>query len=37
MSEQHVYDQVMKAQGFAIEIEHILSNIFECDRLGFGG
>ena len=37
MSEQQVRDQVMKAQSFAVEIEHILSNIFECDRFGFGG
>lgn len=37
MSEEQIHDQVMKAQGFAIEIEHILSNIFECDRYGFGG
>lgn len=27
----------MKAQGYAVEIEHILSNIFECERFGFGG
>lgn len=30
MSEEQIYDQVMKAQGFAIEIEHILSSIFVC-------
>lgn len=30
MSEQHVRNQVMKAQNFAVEFEHILSNIFEC-------
>ena len=37
MSEQQIRDQAMKAQSFAVEIEHILSNIFECDRFGFGG
>lgn len=37
MSEKQIQEQVMKAQGFAVEIEHILSNIFECDRFGFGG
>ena len=37
MSEQQVCDQGMEAQRFAIEIEHILSNIFECGRFGFGG
>lgn len=37
MSEEQIHDQVMKSQGFAIEIDHILSDIFECDRYGFGG
>lgn len=37
MSQEQIQEQVMKAQSFAIEIEHILSNIFECDRYGFGG
>lgn len=37
MSEKQIQEQVMKAQGFAVEIEHILSNIFECERFGFGG
>ena len=26
-----------KAQGYAITIEHILCDIFECERFGFGG
>ena len=25
------------AQGYAINIEHILCNVFECERFGFGG
>lgn len=37
MSQEQIQAQVMRAQGFAVEIEHILSNIFECDRYGFGG
>ena len=37
MSQEQIQAQVMKAQGFAVEIEHILSNIFECERFGFGG
>lgn len=30
-------EQVMKSQGYAVEIEMILRNIFKCDRFGFGG
>lgn len=30
-------EQVMKAQSYAVEIEMILRNIFNCDRFGFGG
>lgn len=30
-------EQMMKAQGYAVEIEMILRNIFKCDRFGFGG
>lgn len=37
MSQEQIQAQVMRAQGFAVEIEHILSNIFECERYGFGG
>lgn len=37
MSQEQIQSQVMKAQGYAVEIEHILSNIFECERFGFGG
>ena len=37
MSQEQIQAQVMRAQGFAVEIEHILSSIFECDRFGFGG
>lgn len=37
MSQEQIQAQVMRAQGFAVEIEHILSNIFECARYGFGG
>lgn len=28
---------VMRSQAFAIRIEHILRNVFECDRGGLGG
>ena len=28
---------VMRAQSYAVEIEHILWNIFGCERFGFGG
>lgn len=37
MSKEQIQEQVMKAQGYAVEIEHSLSRIFECDRYGFGG
>lgn len=37
MSEEQVQGQLMKAQGYAVEIEIILRNIFKCDRFGFGG
>ena len=37
MSKEQIQEQVMKAQGYAVEIEHSLSSIFECDRYGFGG
>lgn len=37
MSEEQVQGQLMKAQGYAVEIEMILRNIFKCDRFGFGG
>lgn len=37
MSEKQIQEQVMKAQGYAVDIEHILCNIFECNRYGFGG
>lgn len=37
MNQEQIQAQVMRAQGFAVEIEHILSNIFECERYGFGG
>lgn len=30
-------EHMMKAQGYAVEIEMILRNIFKCDRFGFGG
>lgn len=30
-------EQLMKAQSYAVEIEMILRNIFNCDRFGFGG
>ena len=30
-------EQMMKAQGYAVDIEMILRNIFKCDRFGFGG
>ncbi len=26
-----------RAQGYAINIEHILCNVFDCERFGFGG
>lgn len=26
-----------RAQGYAVSIEHILCNVFGCDRFGFGG
>lgn len=37
MSEEQIQSQLMKAQGYAVEIEKILRNIFKCDRFGFGG
>ncbi len=37
MSEKQIQSQLMKAQGYAVEIEMILRNIFKCDRFGFGG
>lgn len=37
MSEEQIRSQMMKAQGYAVEIEHILRCIFDCDRYGFGG
>lgn len=37
MSEEQIQSQLMKAQGYAVEIEMILRNIFKCDRFGFGG
>ncbi len=30
-------EQMMKAQGYAVEIEMILRSIFNCERFGFGG
>ncbi len=30
-------EQMMKAQGYAVEIEMILRSIFKCEQLGFGG
>lgn len=30
-------EQMIKAQGYAVEIEIILRNIFKCERFGFGG
>ena len=37
MSEEQIQSQMMKAQGYAVDIEHILRRIFDCDRYGFGG
>lgn len=37
MSQEQIQSQVMKSQGYAVEIEWILRNVFECDRCGFGG
>lgn len=37
MSEEQIRAQMMKSQGYAVEIEHILRRIFDCDRYGFGG
>lgn len=37
MSDEQIQNQVIKAQGYAVEIEMILFNIFKCDRFGFGG
>lgn len=37
MSQEQIQEQVMKAQGYAVEIEMILRKVFECDYLGFGG
>lgn len=37
MSKEQVQSQLMKAQGYAVEIEMILRNIFKCERFGFGG
>lgn len=30
-------EQMIKAQGYAVEIEMILRSIFKCERFGFGG
>lgn len=30
-------DFVMQSQSWAVDIEHILSKIFNCERFGFGG
>lgn len=30
-------EQMLKAQGYAVEIEMILRSIFNCERFGFGG
>ena len=30
-------EQMMKSQGYAVEIEMILRSIFKCEQLGFGG
>ena len=32
-----VNHQGAHAQGYAVSIEHILCNVFECERLGFSG
>ncbi len=37
MSQEQIQEQLMKAQGYATEIEHILWDIFNCERYGFGG
>ncbi|MBR3969859.1 MAG: hypothetical protein IKJ87_02135 [Ruminococcus sp.] len=37
MNNEQIQNQLMKAQGYAVEIEMILRNIFKCDRFGFGG
>lgn len=37
MSQEQIQEQVVKAQGYAVEIEHILWEIFNCERYGFGG
>jgi hypothetical protein len=31
------HDQIMKAQAYAVSIEHDMRKIFGCDRGGFGG
>ena len=36
MNNEQIQNQLMKAQGYAVEIEMILRNIFKCDRFGFG-
>ena len=30
-------NSVMRSQSYAVSIEHILCNIFSCERYGFGG
>lgn len=35
MNEEQNQDQILKAQGYAVEIELILRGIFKCDRFGF--
>ncbi len=37
MNSEKAKEQVMKAQGYAVEIEHSLRRVFECERFGFGG
>ena len=37
MSQEQIKKQVMLSQSFAVEIEHILCRIFNCNRYGFGG
>ena len=37
LREEQIQSQIMKAQGYAVDIEHVLRRIFDCDRYGFGG
>lgn len=37
MGDKQIQEQVMKAQGYAIDIEYTLRVIFKCDQYGFGG